>query len=275
MKRDEDGAIIKKEKEEKPKKIKSKIKKENDEIIVEETITETNKSSKKILKKIIISILVVILLILGTCIYLLQTNSLLLTKYNLIETAQKLGFSSKTYKFFNNISKEDAYIMTMKSGNIDLDYRTTEEVTITMAKKDKNSYFAMKTAVEDTVIFSKGKMAYMLINEDKEYYETEAEQEEENLLFLTKEELEDMKKEKYTNGIENIADDKLYYEEYKESEENKVKYYFKDNKLKYILSIAGTETELVEITVSENKVEDKLFEVPKGYIKKDLNELIY
>lgn len=269
---------MKKEKTEKEKIEKKplwKTKTENVELR-EEKFEEKNKGKlKKIWKTIIISILIIIILILGSFIYLASTNNIILEKINLNELAQNLGFNSKTYKFFNNIYKEDEYIMIMK-GNIDFGYGNIKEVSITMAKKDEDSYFEMKTADENTVIFTKDKKAYMLIDKDKSYYVTEAEErEDDNLLFLTLDELKDMEKEKYTNGYQEIKGEKLYYEEYKESEENKVQYYFKNNKIIYIISTIEKESETVEIITAKNKVDNKIFEIPKEYIKKDLTDLTY
>lgn len=240
-----------------------KIKKETkDEEVIKEKTTD-----KKFSKKLFIISFIILAIIILIVVAIFEKEKI----------KDILNLNSKTYNFFNEILNGNEYQIKIK-GKIYLEIGDDEgEKIITIAKKGKNSYTQISFTNDDSklTMFTKGNTTYVLINETKVYFtinKNEKEYSNENSsdnVLMTKEDLNEMKNSTYIKGKKEINGENLYYEEYEDSNGNITQYYFKNNQIKYIS--AKNDGEKVEVTEFKTKVDESLFEIPEGYVKKDIN----
>lgn len=244
------------------KEIKVKNKTNEKEDVIKEKITN-KKSSKKLF---IISFIILAIIIL-----------IVVAFFEKDRIKDVLNLNSKTYKFFNEILNGNEYQIKIK-GKLYLEIGDDGgEKIITIAKKGKNSYTQINFTDKDSklTMFTKGNTTYVLINETKVYFTINKSEEQNNTessndnVLMTKEDLNEMKDSKYIKGKSKINGENLYYEEYEDSNGNITQYYFKNNQIKYI--VAKNDGEKVEVTEFKNKVDESLFEIPEGYVKKDIS----
>ena len=183
------------------------------------------------------------------------------------EENTKTGESSKTYKVLGELFKGDTFTF-IAEGNINTDTEELQKGTITMALNGEDIYMDVKSDEERMTIIYKDKVSYLISHEEKSYIKTEGENEnltKEDALFISEEELEDIKKQEYKTGKEKVEGKEYEYEEFKDDEDITRRYYFEGDNLVYIKTIDKDEEELIKVIELSNNVDEKLFEIPAEY----------
>lgn len=183
---------------------------------------------------------------------------------------------SKTYNELNKVFSSENYVMTLQ-GKTDLG-EGEEEVTMTVATKGENIYMDVNATSQHATIMYKDGTTYIISHDDKACVTMQGKDEEtfeEDMTFISKEDLQELEKQEYKTGKETIDGTEYEYEEFKDDEENITdRYYFSNNDLKYIKSIDedGNE-ELMKVIKLSSEVDDSLFSIPTGYEVMSLDNL--
>lgn len=180
---------------------------------------------------------------------------------------------STSSKTVNALSKlQGDYVMALE-GKTEED---GEEITMSMtiATKGENIYADVKAEDEHATIIYKDGTTYLIAHDEKMYMTQEGKEEDafSDMTFITKEDLDEIKKEECKTGKETIEGTEYDYEEYTDSKTNEVeRFYFTGDELRYIKAIGedGNE-ELMKVNTLSSDVDDSLFEIPADYQKVEL-----
>ena len=219
-------------------------------------------------KKIILIVVsvIVILAIIGLLLYFtVFTNKEEKNQTENIEIVQEEG-ASKLNSLYSALEQRKSF--SYKSRTLD------DKNEFYYAKKDDMAYTDSKSEDIESKYIIKDGNSYLLLDEQKMYYEYKN-----NEIDLNKitENLEQIKDGEYTEGTEEIEGKNYSYEEYEGITElllgdfdelnGKTRFYFDDNNnLKYIKTIFDDKQELLEVEISIN-TNDAIFDIPSGYNK--------
>ena len=207
---------------------------------------------KKIILISIISVIIV-LIILGIAVIVIGNN--------------KKEDTSKVINLYNTLKGKEEYSFFMKSN---------EDNEIYYAKKDGRAY--IRTNYKGNIIENiiKDGNTYLLNKEDKCYYTYRNNEIDLNKIELNLKELDGVEN---TKGKEKIDGKNYEYEEYKKVipltmldttdnfEGYSMRFYFKEQDLKYIKTFKDDKKELLKIEILDN-VDNKLFEIPSNFEEK-------
>lgn len=190
------------------------------------------------------------------------------------------------YMFVENKNKEQQNISIVNEIYSDLQNReeyTFEEILdennrLYYAKNKDKAYLETTTNGKKSKYIIKDNNTYYLDEENKVYYTYLNDQENLNMIM---DKLIDLKDLEYTSSIETIGSKNYFYQQYNnvdyflfdttkeiEDKENvSTIFYYQNNKLEYIRTIEGEETELLKVNITYD-VNQNLFEIPEGYIQK-------
>lgn len=213
-----------------------------------------DKPQKKKIICIIIAVIIVIAIIIGIIWYAFSKG----------KSEENTTFGVD--KLYESLQSKGTYSVTMTADdNNKMHYEKTEDKAyIDTFYDDSESKFIVKDG-----------NAYLLIDEDKEYYKYENNDTD---LTMIESELEELKEIEHENGKEKIKNKTYSYEEYdsittfcmmdtsdlEEDQEVKTRFYFDGDKLVYIKTIIGDKQELLKVDISD-KVDNNLFEIPSDY----------
>lgn len=170
------------------------------------------------------------------------------------------------------IQKSQNFTFTMEEKTSDIDYK------VSMAQRNKDISIDMYSDEEHTTTLVLENESYYIMHNDKEYYDYGDEKVDSDLVIGS---LENISKNEYTSGKEEIFGTTYYYEEFNnedmdfiiyaninESSTVKTRFYFKGNEICYIKNIINSEDGDQEELIKTNlvyKSDDKLFEIPEDY----------
>lgn len=213
-----------------------------------------DKPQKKKIICIIIAVIIVIAIIIGIIWYAFSKG----------KSEENTTFGVD--KLYERLQSKGTYSVTMTADdNNKMHYEKTEDKAyIDTFYDDSESKFIVKDG-----------NAYLLIDEDKEYYKYENNDTD---LTMIESELEELREIEHENGKEKIENKTYSYEEYdsittfcmmdtsdlEEDQEVKTRFYFDGDKLVYIKTIIGDKQELLKVDISDN-VDNNLFEIPSDY----------
>ena len=215
------------------------------------------KKNKKILI-IVISIILVLAVILGI-IFLVSKNKQGNT--NEIQEAQK------TEKVYEEVSKANQITFTCT-----LDDKNKETIIV----KDNNAYKETTKDGKTSRYIVKDGNTYFLDEDSKKYYTYNNNT---SILIELKQQLEKLQDLSKEAGKERIKGKNYSYEEFEQYQgflinnkiavtdltKAKTRIYYDNDKIVYIKTIAGDETELLKVDISYNQVNDDYFNIPDEY----------
>ena len=188
---------------------------------------------------------------------------------NTKEGSKESTTESGSSKTVNALSKlQGDYVMSLEEES------ESETMAITIAVKGANIYADVKSDDEHATIIYKDGTTYLIEHSEKVYMTQEGKAEDtlSDMTFITKEDLEEIKKQECKTGKETIVGTEYDYEQYTDSEENTVEtFYFSGNDLRYMKFVDGDESEeLVKVNTLSSDVDDSLFEIPTDYEKVEI-----
>ena len=209
--------------------------------------------SKK--KKIIILVCVIIaILIIGATIYFVTKKVEEASNENKLAKVYEKMNQDKVYTVNFKLNDNNQYTVSRKDDLVNVD-RYSNGTHTTNIVKDGDTYLLMYTT--------------------RKYYQYENNTSEINELPNRLNEI--AQSQEPTKGEEKINEKKYKYEEYKgvsyflmdfdtkpSEDETSTKFYFDGNDLKYIRTIMGEDSELIQVNIT-NTVDNSLFEIPDGF----------
>ena len=172
----------------------------------------------------------------------------------------------------DKIKNSERFTFTMEEKTSDIDYK------VSMAQRGEDVSIDMYSDEEHTTTLVLKNESYYIMHNDKEYYDYGDEKVDSDLVIGS---LENISKNDYISGKEEIFGTTYYYEEFNnenmdfiiyaninESSTVKTRFYFKGNDICYIKNIINSEEENHEELIKTNLVynaDDKLFEIPEDY----------
>lgn len=172
----------------------------------------------------------------------------------------------------DKIKNSEKFTFTMEEKTSDIDYK------VSMAQRGEDVSIDMYSDEEHTTTLVLKNESYYIMHNDKEYYDYGDEKVDSDLVIGS---LENISKNDYISGKEEIFGTTYYYEEFNnedmdfliyaninESSAVKTRFYFKGNEICYIKNIInsedGNQEELIK-TKLVYKSDDNLFEIPEDY----------
>lgn len=211
------------------------------------------KQKKKVI--LLIGIIILVIAIVGGIIWYITTKP-----------NQERDKESKVNQFYQTLANKKAYRVTTTLDNDNKMY---------YAKQDNKAYIDTIYNGKESKFIIKDGNSYLLVEDTKSYYTYNNNDTDLNKI---EKQLEVLKDIEYETGKEKIENKTYSYEEYniltdfvigdiQESEEVKTRFYFLNNELVYIKTIAGDKQELLKVETS-NQVDKNLFEIPSDYEKR-------
>ena len=210
--------------------------------------------SKK--KKIIISISVVVaIIVIGVVIFLLARQAQESANENKLAKMRDRMMQSQNYQISFTLNDDNHYTVSRSGDMVNVDNYNSGNHTTDIVK-DGNTYLLMYNT----------QMYYTYQNNTTEVNE---------LPNALNDIIQSQEPEK---GEEEIDGKKYRYEEYKgtsyflldmenqlSEDETNTRFYFDGDDLKYIRTIMGEESELIQVDVSYTNVDSNLFEIPEEF----------
>ena len=182
---------------------------------------------------------------------------------------------SKTYNAINKVFSGEKYVMTIQ-GKEDMG-NGEEDLTATIAAMGENMYMDVNTTKQHITAIYKDQTTYIISHDEKAYIKIKGKDEEtfnENIVFITKEDLKSIESQECKKGKETIDGIEYEYEEFTNNNENTTeRYYFINNDLKYIKTINEDEEELIKILKLSSEVDESLFNLPADYEVIDMEDV--
>lgn len=181
------------------------------------------------------------------------------------ENVVRDGSTSKVNKLYSELKEKQAY-----------SFRTTldEQNEVYYAKKKDAAYIDTTYQGETSKFIIKNGNSYLLSDDEKIYYTY---QNNETDLEKVTIQLEEIKKNQYTEGKEKIENKDYKYEQFEgvteflvkdiegiEKQATKTRFYFSGDQLVYIKTIVGDYQEILKVEISYD-VDNNLFEIPSDY----------
>lgn len=179
-------------------------------------------------------------------------RNLVLVFFSLLLCACSSETLDKTYNSLEKYNKNEYHLI----------YKDVTE--------NKNNPYEIEIAVKENKYYYSDELNTIIQKENKKYtlneelftYNAEDISEYEDYTYgmfdIPKEKLK-----KYKAGKTTLYGEKLSYEQF-DYNENTIKYYFKNEKLKYV-RIKGLVNKTIEIIVFDKEIDDELFELPTAY----------
>lgn len=172
-----------------------------------------------------------------------------------VTTVTDANGDSKTYQFFiNEDYKVEEYTLKLKN----------DDTKITIVQSDSKNYYESVSKSTKTKVIEKEGNKYT-INPNGKTYTTEPIVSLDNYAsgYLPLD-MENLKTKGYKTGKEKIGWTKYVFEEYT-YQGVITTYYFKGDKLKFIKKQSPLTEETVEFVSVNSKIDEEVFELPKGY----------
>lgn len=221
---------------------------------------------KKILKLFLVILLIAVVALAVTGCGKKDEENKAATENNTKEENKESTTESGSSKTVNALSKlQGDYVMSLEGKS------EGETMAITIAVKAENIYADVKTDDEHATVIYKDGTTYLIEHSEKVYMTQEGKAEDmlSDMTFITKEDLEEVKKQECKTGKETIEGTEYDYEQYTDNEENVVEtFYFSGKDLRYIKYVDEDENEeIMKVNTLSSDVDDSLFEIPTDYEK--------
>ncbi len=183
--------------------------------------------------------------------------------------------TKKVEEVSNEIKLSKLYEKMMQNETYSINFKLNDENQYTVSRKgDVANVDTYSNGTHTTDIVRDGN-TYLLMYSTQKYYTYENNESELNELPNQLNEI--AQSQEPTKGEEEINGEKYKYEEYKgvsyflidfenelSEEETNTKFYFDGDELKYIRTIMGDDSELIQVDASFT-VNNSLFEIPDGF----------
>ena len=183
--------------------------------------------------------------------------------------------TKKVEEVSNEIKLSKLYEKMMQNETYSINFKLNDDNQYTVSRKgDVANVDTYSNGTHTTDIVRDGN-TYLLMYSTQKYYTYENNESELNELPNQLNEI--AQSQEPTKGEEEINGEKYKYEEYKgvsyflidfenelSEEETNTKFYFDGDKLKYIRTIMGDDSELIQVDASFT-VDNSLFEIPDGF----------
>ena len=183
--------------------------------------------------------------------------------------------TKKVEEVSNEIKLSKLYEKMMQNETYSINFKLNDDNQYTVSRKgDVANVDTYSNGTHTTDIVRDGN-TYLLMYSTQKYYTYENNESELN--ELPNELNEIAQSQEPTKGEEEINGEKYKYEEYKgvsyflidfenelSEEETNTKFYFDGDELKYIRTIMGDDSELIQVDASFT-VDNSLFEIPDGF----------
>lgn len=170
-----------------------------------------------------------------------------------VEVIENPNGSSLTYKYFESQNYDgNEFNLHLRNGSSE----------IVIHKKDDNIYYEL-SGNASLIILEKDGLRYNIDSVNKVYTSSPVIKKENYTSGILIDDMDELKTKSYKTGVEKINAHKYTFEEYNYNGV-KTTYYFKDT-LKFIRKKSSSENLLYEVISFNTKVEDKKFNLPKGY----------
>ena len=172
----------------------------------------------------------------------------------------------------DKIKNSEKFTFTMEEKTSDIDYK------VSMAQRNKDISIDMYSDEEHTTTLVLENESYYIMHNDKEYYDFGDEKVDSDLVIGS---LENISKNDYISGKEEIFGTTYYYEEFNnedmdfliyaninESSNVKTRFYFKGNDICYIKNYIQNEDSEQEELIKTNlifNIDEALFNIPDDY----------
>lgn len=183
--------------------------------------------------------------------------------------------TKKVEEVSNEIKLSKLYEKMMKDETYSINFKLNDDNQYTVSRKGDVANIDTYSNGTHTTDIIKDNNTYLLMYSAQKYYTYENNSAELNELSNKLNEI--VQSQEPIKGEEEINGKKYKYEEYKgvtyflidfenefSEEETNTKFYFDGDDLKYIRTIMGEDSELIEVDASYT-VDNNLFEIPEGF----------
>lgn len=214
---------------------------------------------KKNWKIIIVILAIIVILSIGLIMYKYikdRVKDNINGENKVVETEKLLG------KYVNILSGNYYIRYSGKFKNLSGD---EQQATVEVSKKDKS--IAMNSSELGIGFIDNGEVSYSISHRSKTVIKisnsNQLEKDVDDYIFIKN--VENFENEYLGSGEEKIDGVKYEYEDYKESENAILRYYFLRGELKYIKLSKNDNETIVQVIDINNKSKENLFKVPSGY----------